>query len=397
MKLEAAGTHLTYCTNVHRGTTWPEVLENLERYAVPIKQRVCPHRPFGVGLWLSAAAARALEDAGERARFAERLASRGLYLFTVNAFPYGAFHATRVKESVYRPDWLEPERLAYTQRLALVLAELLPPGMDGTISTVPGAFGERVRSGADRQRIAEHLLRLTLSLHRMRERTGRTVRVALEPEPGCLLESSADAVAFFTEHLYSGAAFERFSDALGIARSAARDVVQDHLGICYDACHFAVGYEEPGPALAALSSAGIRVTKVQLSSAISVAEPDRPELRRALAAYADDVYLHQVVERRSDGTYVRYLDLAEALASARSGALEWRIHFHVPIFREVLGAFGSTQRHLRALLALLPPGRMPHLEVETYTWDVLPQSERPGDVVDSVVRELRYVLEILHA
>ena len=87
-------------------------------------------------------------------------------------------------------------------------------------------------------------------------------------------------------------------------------------------------------------------------------------------------------------------DLGEALGpnGARDGA-EWRVHFHVPVFLETLPEFGTTQAFLKEILHIhraAPVSR--HLEVETYTWDVLPPDLVAGSVEDAVTRELRWVL-----
>ena len=241
---------------------------------------------------------------------------------------------------------------------------------------------------AERESIAANLLRHVQFLHNLRERTGRTITLALEPEPACVIETSSDVIQFFRDYVFRGPAFE----ALG---EGAREIVHRHLGVCYDACHLAVQYEEPGQVLEAFDAAGIRVLKAQLSAGLRVDAPDRAAMREALQPFADPVYLHQVVERREDG-YRRYVDLPDALRATTEGALEWRIHYHVPIYREALEPFTSTQAHLKALLgALASRSEHPMLEVETYTWDVLPARERLGDVVASMTRELNWVMEQL--
>jgi sugar phosphate isomerase/epimerase len=394
------GPHLTYCTNIHPGENWPEVRDNVERYATAVKRSVAPDRPFGVGLRLSAAAADALARPGELDAFRDSLDEQGLYVFTLNGFPYGPFHGQPVKERVYLPDWLDPERLRYTDRLATLLAALLPDGMEGTVSTVPGAFAPRVGGEADEARMAEMLVRHAATLHRIREETGKRIALALEPEPCCHLETSVDAVGFWERHLFAPRAIRSLAAHTGMADGASEAFLREHLGVCLDACHLAVEWEEPAAALDRFRRAGIRVPKVQLSAGLraEIAGPDDPRLD-ALEAFADPVYLHQVVERRGDGRLVRYLDLPEALARARAepeGAREWRVHFHVPLFRERLGPFTNTQPWLGELLdRLRGEPEMPHLEVETYTWDVLPERFRREDVTDAIARELRWVMERL--
>jgi hypothetical protein len=303
---------------------------------------------------------------------------------------------------VYLPDWLDEARLAYTDDLARLLAALLPADreIEGSVSTVPGAFRGNVHGEAEETRMADLLVRHVATLYRLHEDTGRMVALALEPEPCCHLETVAETVAFFERHLFARSATRRLAATTGLADSACEMVLRRHLGVCLDACHMAVEFEEPRAALDALRGAGIRVVKAQLSAGLQARlGGDDASTRAALAPFAEGVYLHQVVERR-DGTLRRFLDLPEALATAtRPGPpREWRIHFHVPLFRETLGSFTNTQRWLASLLEIL--AREPHtghLEVETYTWDVLPEEHRREDIVTAVARELAWVLERLPA
>jgi sugar phosphate isomerase/epimerase len=362
---------LGYCTNIHPGESWAEVRANLETHVAAVKARFAPDAPLPIGLRLSARAARELEP--EAPALAAWLAARGMYVYTINGFPYGAFHATRVKEAVYRPDWLEDDRLDYTLRLARILAVLAPAGILATISTVPGAFKPRAPGAAEADAIAARLVRCADALHELAAATGRRIALAIEPEPFCALETTAETVAFF-------------------ARLPAR--AREVIGVCFDACHIAVEWEDPHAALAALDAAGILVPKVQVSAGLEVA-PGAD--RAALARFADDVYLHQVIA--DDGR--RWLDLPDALADARGAGGDratWRIHFHVPLFREQLGPFRSTQPYLRALLpALAARPAPPHLEVETYTWDVLPEEHRAEPVVDAIARELTWTRDAITA
>ena len=388
--------HLSYCTNIHPGESWPEVRANLERYLVPVRERVAAGRPFGVGLRLSAESARALAAPDALDELKVFLRAHDLYVFTINGFPYGPFHGRPVKEQVYLPDWLDPERLVYTDQLADVLAALLPDGTEGTISTVPGAFAPRVHGRADETRMARAMIDHVVHLVRLRETTGRRVALALEPEPCCFLETIAEAVTFFERHLFSAAAVARVSDSAGLSREAAATAIREHLGVCLDACHMAVEFEDPAQVLDALLTAGIRVPKVQVTAGLRVVlhEGDDATLD-ALGAFADDVYLHQVVERRADGTLSRHLDLPQALAAVRGsrgrGTREWRVHFHVPVFRERFGAFEGTQGYVAELLRLVRErGSSEHFEVETYTWDVLPEEFRREGIVGGIVREVEW-------
>jgi sugar phosphate isomerase/epimerase len=402
VKLAVPGEpHLTYCTNIHAAETGEEVRSNLERHVRRVKAAVAPARPFGVGLRLSAVAAAALSRPAELEAFREFLGASGLYVFTINGFPYGPFHGTRVKEEVYLPDWLDEARLEYSDRLAELLAALLPdePGLEGTVSTVPGAYKARVRGAADEGRMAELMVRHAASLHRLRERTGKMVSLALEPEPCCHMETVDETVRFFEARLFAAPSLAAFGRLTGLGPAESEAALRRHLGVCFDACHMAVEFEDAAAGLRALGRAGIRVGKVQVSAGLRVRmDPGDRALVDALRPFAEGVYLHQVVERR-DGRLVRYLDLPEALDAAQrdgAGPREWRIHFHVPLFREELGRFASTQDYLRGVLGLLrQEAHAPHLEVETYTWDVLPEAFRREDIASAVARELRWVLDEL--
>jgi len=387
--------HLTYCTNIHPGESWPEVRRIVEEHVVAVKRRVSPNAPFGIGLRLSALAAEGLAAPGALDDLRALLGAHGLYVFTINGFPYGRFHATRVKENVYRPDWSEPARLSYTNLLADLLAELLPNDVEGSVSTAPLGFAPRMRDASLEECAARALLEHARHLHCLRERTGLTIGLAIEPEPACRIETTADAVDFFERRLLSRAAVERQAQALGSSLGEADESLRRHLGLCLDTCHAAVEFEDALESVARVERAGIRILKVQLTAGLRLARLTT-EATDAVRAFADDVYLHQVVAHRG-GTLARYLDLPDALDDTRSdaqGSEEWRIHFHVPLHLEALAPLGGTHSFVDQLLARhrqTPVSR--HLEVETYTWDVLPEQYRREDVVTGIVRELRWALE----
>jgi sugar phosphate isomerase/epimerase len=392
MRLSGGGT-LGYCLNVHPTQTFAEVRAALLGPVREIKRRLCPDRPFGVGLRLSAEAA---SEAGVAAELAAIFDGEGFAAFTMNGFPYGRFHGAPVKEAVYEPDWTTVERVAYSLSLAETMAALVPPGGFATISTVPGGYAPRV-TGREAA-VADGLLQAVAGLVRLEQSTGRTVALALEPEPWCLLDSTADAVAFFRAHLFTDAAARRLGTLAGLTADEAAAALPRHLGLCLDVCHMAVNFEEPAETLAALAAAGIPIHKVQLSAALRIARADAAA-RERLAAFRDAVYLHQTVARAADGRVRRFLDLPQALESPGGEDEEWRVHFHVPVFAEPEPPLGSTSGALDQLLAI-HRGRpvAPHLEVETYTWNVLPADACGAgamSVVDGIERELRWVLERL--
>ena len=391
----SGGRHLTYCTNIHPGESWAEVRENLARYVLPVRERVAPNQSFGLGLRLSGRAARELGRGDRLEELRGFLHEHGLYVFTFNGFPYGTFHGQPVKEEVYRPDWLEEERLAYTNGLADLLAALLPEEVEGTISTVPGAFAPRVSESLDATRMAARMARHVHHLLRLRDATGHRIALALEPEPCCYLETTRQTVEFFERQLFGSHGVQTLMQEAGLSRGAAEQALREHLGLCFDTCHMAVEFEDAGGALASLRAAGIRLLKVQVSAGLQVEirRPGAESTLRALERFADDVYLHQVVERGADGVLRRYLDLPDALAAARGADAEgeWRVHFHVPLFFSRLGLFESTQSYAAEALKRLRTGSdCRHYEVETYTWDVLPDEYRAEGIVPAVAREIEW-------
>lgn len=386
MRLAGSAAHLTYCTNIHPGESWPAVRANVEQHVVAVKARVCPDAPFGVGLRLSARAAEELHQPRELAAFQAFLKESGLYVFTINGFPYGAFHETRVKENVYLPDWRDPARGRYSACLAEILAALLPDGMAGSVSTVPGAFRSAAPTADDAARIAAEIVDHAATLVALLETTGKEITLALEPEPMCLLETSDEAVRFFEEHLFSVPMRARLASRTGQSPAQAEESLHKHLGVCFDACHAAVEFEDARASLGALEHAGIAIAKIQITTALE-ANVDEAA-RRELARFADEVYLHQVVIERG-GTLERYVDLPDALKSGADGL--WRIHFHVPVFQRELGPFQNTQPHLQDVLAVVRErGVTRHLEIETYTWDVIPEAFRAGDAVSAIAREIAW-------
>jgi len=404
----AGGAHLTYCTNIHPGETLEEVEALLETGVAAVRRGLAsglgPTEPMGVGLRLSARAAFALEQPGALAAFAARLARLGLYVFTLNGFPYGTFHGAPVKDRVYLPDWRDPERLRYSDSLARILAALLPEKIEGSISTVPGAYRAHLGAEEDGTVISSNLARHAVSLDRLRRETGRSIVLALEPEPGCLMESAEDAVAFFRDVVLGPEAIGLAAALGGRGREEAEALLRRHIGLCLDACHAAIAFDDPAEMMDRLRRAGIVIAKLQLSAGIEAVRPGAAE-RAALRPFAEDVYLHQVTvwngKGRNGQGMTRHADLADALASPATpdGGEEeelWRIHFHVPLWMERLDGFRTTAPWLEELLAL--HRRQPvssHLEVETYSWSVLDPRFRPPDLPAAIVRELEWVLERL--
>lgn len=394
--------HLTYCTNIHPGEEWSPFFEALQHSLPQVKSRFCPDQPMGVGLRLSAVAAHTLaQDPVGLSIFQQWLNETQLYVFTINGFPYGKFHSAPVKQAVYQPDWTTPERVVYTETLATLLAALLPAGMHGSISTVPVGFKPDLLAQGKLETAVQNLLKVAAALYHLHQKTGHCIHLALEPEPGCFLETTSETVDFFTTHLFSEGALERWRELVFDARggdekdrqSLSLASLKQYLGVCLDTCHAAVMYESSRAAAEMLVEAGVPIHKVQLSSALQVHKVD-DVTRTKLASFAEGVYLHQSNIRENNSTEF-FLDLPEALAAVQSHQ-ELRSHFHVPVFFQSVDGLGTTQADLIEFLAAQNDNiYSTHLEVETYTFGVLPEPLKTATIEDSIARELDWVLERL--
>ncbi|HCN28062.1 MAG TPA: hypothetical protein DIT64_04635 [Verrucomicrobiales bacterium] len=381
------GIHLGYCTNIHRGETWEETWRGLREHTLRVKQRVCPRGPYGIGLRLGADAARELALPDRMTAFQKWLEANDCYVFTINGFPYGAFHGTRVKEQVFRPDWTTPERLEYTKLLFDILARLLPPGVPGSVSTLPGSH-KTFGIGADElDAIFTHLRLCREHIEKVASASGHDLHLGLEPEPLGLFETSGETLKFF------GLYHDRHPQD--------RDFFK-FIGLNYDTCHLAIEYEDADRALDRLTGAGIRLSKLHFSSALSLVPT--PENLARLAAFDEPVYFHQVIASHGESEPLRrFKDLPDALqhAARHPGDIgqEWRVHFHIPLHAEPGGGFGSTRAHLLGAMDWLGrhPAACSHIEMETYTWEVLPPELHSGDVADQLVKEYEWTLGEMRA
>jgi len=386
--------HLTYSTLVHPGDTWSEMWDSLNRYVPQVKARVSPHGTFGVSLRLSASSARTLTgDPHERARLKDFLQQHDMYLYTVNAFPYGPFKNRIVKKDVYEPDWRTDERAIYTMEVADILAEVAAPYVNPSIQSPPLGFKPNVTGPEVVDAYTQQVIRVIAHMVKLEQRTGRTVTLALEPEPYCFLETTEEAIAYFENHLYADEGLRLLMNKTGLGKPQAEKALRKHLGMVYDICHQAVEYEDIGKSLQALADAGIPVFKLQEAAALRVPEVTQ-ETVEAMRPFAETVYLTQTVEKR-DGKITRYLNLEDAFAAyeADPGPREWRTHVHVPVFLDKIGEhFQTTRFAIEDALRFHKKNKLsPQLEIETYTWDVLPASMKTGDIVDYVQRELDWV------
>jgi hypothetical protein len=386
--------HLSYSTLVHPGDNWELMSHSLRTYVPRVKARVSPNQPLGLSLRLAASSAELLaRDQSARNELKRFLSENDLYLYTVNAFPYGAFKDTIVKEQVYEPDWRSEERTQYTINVADVLADVAPDGLASSIQSAPLGFKPRVTGPDVVSSYTEHVLRVVAHLVGIEQRTGKTVTLGLEPEPHCFLETTDEAIDYFTGHLYSGRSAERLAKLADIPVSDAISALRRHLGVVFDIGHQAVGFEDIPVSLQKLVDAGVPILKLQEVAAMHMPNVT-DETVEALQRFAKTVYLSQTVEKKN-GKITKFLNLEDAFAARQKdpGPREWRTHFHVPVFLDDLGGkFGTTRFALEAALKMHKEKPLSgQLEIETYTWDVLPDHLKTGDIVDYVCREIEWV------
>lgn len=385
--MKLASSHLSYCTNIHPAETWAETFAVLGTHVLAVRDRLRANgslgaeEAFAIGLRLSAVAARELLAGGNLAEFKDWLAETNTYVFTINGFPYGSFHGTRVKEQVFKPDWTERARVAYTMDLFRILAAVARPGTGASVSTLPGSHKT---FGADEAPMLRHLIELAAWLETLAAETGHDFHLGLEPEPLGHFENTMETLAFF-ERLHAAA-----PDAEAIRR---------RIGVNYDACHFALEYDAARESLDALTSAGIRISKIHLSSALSL-NPRDPAALAAIRPFDEPVYFHQVLLRRADGEIMRFTDLPAFFAAVESGAIdpasfeEMRVHFHIPLDAEPAAPLRSTRDQTVEVLRWRKdhPAACQHYEIETYTWSVLPDKlQRP--VEEQIAGEYQWLLE----
>lgn len=375
--------HLAYCTNIHRGQDWPETFATLKEHTLAVRDRVAKGRPYAIGLRLSNQASIELGDPAMLTSFKRWLEKENCYVFTINGFPYGTFHGGRVKELAYVPDWTRADRVEYTNRLFDLLGELVPNGVEGSVSTVPCSFKPLIKTQEQVAEMRSNIWRAVEHIAKVRERTKKVLHLGLEPEPLCYLETSAETAEFIEQ----------------IRAECPKDErIHECLGVNYDCCHLAVEYEEPLAALNNFRRHGIRISKLHFSSAMKVTP--HALSRAALKAFIDPVYFHQVIACNRDGSLTRYLDLDEALgAPVAEEEQEWRIHFHVPLHCTNSPVFDTTSDHLRGVMDLLrlDPKLCSHIEMETYTWEVLPPELKNRSVVDQLAGEYEWTLHHLGA
>lgn len=379
-----SGHTLAYCTNVHRGDGWTETFSNLRNHALAVRDQVAPQKPYALGLRLSDSAARELQVGDNLKDFRNWLERENCFINGINGFPMGTFHGQPVKEKVFAPDWSQPERREYTQRLFDLLVILKKPNELGTVSTLPGSFKAFGLSTEGRLAVIENILKCGQYLQQLRDRTGQTLRLALEPEPLGLFENTAETIQFFEQ-------LRKYETSAGL--------VDDFIGVCYDTCHFALQYEDAQDSIKKLNEGGAPIFKYHLSSALRLRPT--PVALDELSQMQEPVYLHQCISRTANGSFARFQDIPVALAHREDlmSMEELRVHFHVPLQCEKLSDhLSSTSDYLQKVLDVVcKPSRIcSEWEIETYTWEVLPQKFQSTDVNEQIVNEYQWTLQELN-
>lgn len=396
------GIHLSYCSNLHPGSTWSEIRSQLGTYIPELKMRLSPDAPFGIGLRLSAEAAYTLRQEESLREFRSWLEKEDLYVFTANGFVHGHFHAERVKDEVYKPHWGQNDRLEFTRAIIEIMAELTPEGGEASISTAPISYKYWNFSDEESNQIADqsarNLAELAYAMAHIEMEQQKHIHVDIEPEPDCYLETTDETIDYFQNILFTTGS-EFLQETYSVSEQEALEVLKRHIQVCFDTCHVALEYEDPVDSIRKFQQADIGIGKVQISSALKVQLPEnRTTVAEQLQQFDEPVYLHQVLARMQNGDIQQYRDLGAGLGNIHYPEMtEWRVHYHVPVFLESYGMLSSTQDDTLQTLQECFKGSDPicnHFEVETYTWDVLPDGLKL-ELTDSVERELRWVLDQL--
>lgn len=388
--------HLTYCTNIHPGQDWVSTFTSIKNHVPTIKASVSPNAPFGLGLRLSNIASEELALGNHMAEFKTWLQEQDVYIFTMNGFPYGNFHNERVKDDVHTPDWTTKERLVYTQRLFRQLADLIPEGINGGISTSPISYKHWFKTEEEKKAAfikgSKHMILVAKQLFELENETGKYLHLDIEPEPDGFLENTEEVLSFYSDYLIP-LGKELLSKELSLDASQVEKLVKRYITVCYDVCHFSLAYEEPIETFKKFKKANIEVGKIQVSAALKILfkGKNRQEVWDLLEKFNEPVYLHQVTEKIGEGVKT-YNDLPVVLEKKKE-VDELRAHYHVPIFLEEFGVLNSTQDQILNTLKYLRTDNVSeHLEIETYTWDVLPH-ELKEDLSRSIIREIEWLKE----
>ncbi len=234
-----------------------------------------------------------------------------------------------------------------------------------SVSTLPGSFkgffdGLSTDEVIDREeRIYQNFIKISESIDRLREQyPDRDFHLGVEPEPLGWFENTTETISFF----------HRLLDRCTDEQAAS---VRRNIGVNYDTCHLALEYEDAAENFAQYRQEGIRISKIHLSSALTLKPTD--ENLQAVKKFQDEVYLHQVMVGQGGALHRAFMDLPPALEwgeaiPAEQRGDEWRVHFHVPLHADFTRGFGDTRFHLEEVLAEVEkhPDLCHHFEMETF-------------------------------
>lgn len=392
---------LGYCSNIHPGEIWVEHFEHLKTNIPLVKAKVSPNQPMGLGLRIADLASKDLLDERYFSELKNWLEKEDLYVYTLNGFPFGGFHDTIVKDHVHTPDWTNASRKEYTLRLADLLSNLLPERIkEAGISTSPLSYrfwwkdSKALTQAIEKSTLA--LIEVVEELNKIHQKTGKNIHIDIEPEPDGILENHAEFLDWYLNTLLPLA--KKQLTPKGLGNDQIETLIKNHIQICFDICHFGVSYDNPKKCIEELNQHGIKVGKIQISSALRVdLRQNSNEKLAKLKQYQEPVYLHQVKAKLVAGGYQQFRDLDEAFDHYEEGLFEeWRIHYHVPLFLENYGLLGSTQKEIKDTLAVQKTSPFSQqMEIETYTWGVLP-SEFQVPIHESIIREIEWVKTVLN-
>lgn len=387
-----------YCTNVHAGRDYSTALENIRNYSFSVRKHLKNNQPLGIGLWFSERAATEAIARNQLEPLKRELAEAHIVPYTMNGFPQGDFHSPVVKHNVYLPTWWQTERRDYTLQLIQILDALLPEGQSGSISTLPISWGMPTPTPEQLAAAAKHLFEVAMRLKALEDTSGRRIVIAIEPEPGCFITDNASLRQFFAQFLSAPAISE-----------ADAQIARTYLTVCHDVCHAAVMAEDQQIEMQSHARDGIRIGKVQVSSAIQIHWDQldiqqRDQAIKQLTGFAEDRYLHQtnvLVANRPPVLHEDLPQLLKTMPAIEELTGQWRIHFHVPIYLERFGLLGSTRDEITNCLKILefqPNSGVAfngHYEVETYAWGVLPEYLRVADLSEGIANEVQWLIDAL--
>jgi hypothetical protein len=375
--------NLSYCLNAFDFTSdWKYTLTEIDRCFNTVREMsgFSSDKMTGLGFWTSEFFLELMRDPDNFRYLQEFLEKRNYYISTVNAFPYGVFHNQPVKDKVYMPNWLNEKRVDFTIKAAEFLEKFLPDGGSGSISTLPGAYRRHIRdyNGDSLRLIARNLEKTAEYLAYLYEKTGKKIRLGIEMEPDCIWETPDEFAGFYKKYMLPN----RYS--------------REYIGVCYDTCHQELIENGPGAGLEILERYEIPVVKIQLSAALQIQNGAK---FADIKEFDEPVYLHQTrIFNEKNGTICETFSDIPELRSYSGDDVTLKCHFHLPLFWDSDNtSFKSARKELLAVIRYIKanPGFCRDLEIETYTYSVLPDCVDFRSIGSAVSKEYDWVVKCL--